>query len=478
MSELINVTTPIPGYDNAAGNRSIPTAANDPSIQNVPNPARVNRPDSKAGQEQDVGSQSRPLPLRYDSNFQAFLQRMRDSGDAVGEMARFFSVSSAVSSGLRAGTAADLAPLFQLLHMSEGQFLRFLSDQVASGSRFSGPLFSLLRAAYGSSDSAGMRSDILQFLKQYSDWSSTGHIENNILRSLNRAAGSMPKSWGGRVAEFMGLLQNSFASGDRAGALKLLQGQILPYLSDYVARSHDMGRVRSALTMLMLDIARYDSGSGEGVAQAFRQLLNHAPLQQTLGGLSDEDLWTLLKNSPYEKAAHGSVFADRLAGVADRALRGSTGAESQEVFHALVSSFLVNESVYMPVNHYLVPLVWNGRTMFSELWVDPDAERQEGQPREGGGARTLRLLLKADIQSLGLFDIVLTCRGTSVDLHVRCPQQVAPFSAVIQSALSGILADNGLEAGSIQVEKMDRPLTVSEIFPKIFDGRDSINVKA
>jgi hypothetical protein len=54
---------------------------------------------------------------------------------------------------------------------------------------------------------------------------------------------------------------------------------------------------------------------------------------------------------------------------------------------------------------------------------------------------------------------------------------VAPFSEVIRGSLTGILTDNGLNAGSVDVEKMVRPLTVSEIFPKIFDGKDSINVR-
>ncbi|MCI2106693.1 MAG: hypothetical protein LKK00_08255 [Intestinimonas sp.] len=480
MPEIMNVSNPVPGYDNAAGSRSIPNAANDPSIQNVPNPARVNRPDSKAAQQQDAGSQSRPAPLRYDSNFQAFLQRMQNSETSVVEMTRFLreGLQYVVSSGLKAGTAADLSPFLEMLHMSEGQFLQFLSDQVASGNRFYGPIFDLLRNTYFSSDSPGMHGDILQFLKQYSDWSSTGHIEDNLLRALNRATMSMPKSWGGKVVEFSSALQNGIAAGDRAGNLKLLQGQILPYLSDYVSRSHDMGRVRSALTMLMLDVARYENGSEEGVVQAFHQLLSHASLREKLGDLSDEALLNLLRNSAYEKASRNNTFADHLAASADRAFRGSTGAESQDVFHSLVSSLLVNESVYMTVNHYLIPLVWNGRMMFSELWVDPDAEQDGHQPHEDDRNRTLRFLFKADIQSLGLFDIVLTCRGTSVDLNVRCPERVAPFSDVIQNSLSGILTDNGLDVGSVQVEKMNQPLTVSEIFPKIFNGRDSINVKA
>ena len=117
--------------------------------------------------------------------------------------------------------------------------------------------------------------------------------------------------------------------------------------------------------------------------------------------------------------------------------------------------------------------------MYSEMWVDPDADRDVDQPfGQRGGARTLRFLLKADIQSLGLFDIVVTSRENSVDLAVRCPDSVAPFSEVIRGSLTGILSDNGLNVGSVDVGKMVRPLTVSEIFPKIFDGKDSINVRA
>ncbi|MPM37157.1 hypothetical protein SDC9_83763 [bioreactor metagenome] len=158
------------------------------------------------------------------------------------------------------------------------------------------------------------------------------------------------------------------------------------------------------------------------------------------------------------------------------ALRGSAGAEAQGRFGAMVASLLVNESVYMPLNHFILPLVWNERMMYSEIWVDPDADRDD-RPQEDG-ERTLRFLLKADVEPLGLFDIVITSRGSAVDLAVRCPESVAPFSDAIRASLSGILADNGFSAGSVDVEKMVKPLTVSEIFPKIFNGKDSVNVRA
>lgn len=486
MPDIMNVSKPVPGYDNAAGNRSIPNSVTDPNIQNVTDPSRVNRPDSNSGQQHSAGDEAQSPPLRYDSNFQSFLQRIRESGQSINsDLLRSIITGSqtVVSSGVQAGTAADLSQILNMLQMNEGEFLSFLKDQVTSGSRFSGPLFNVLRAAYHASDSPSMRGDILQFLKQYSDWSSTAHIEDNLLRSLNQITGSLPRSWGGKVLDFMGQLQNSMSAGDRAGALKLLQGQILPYLSDYVSRSHDMGRVRSALSMLTLDIARYADGAESGVLQAFRQLFNHAGLREAMGGdlrgAEDRALMRLLQNTPFEKMGKANAFAEQMATAADRALRGSAGAEAQETFRALVSSMLVNESVYMTVNHYIIPLVWNDRMMYSEMWVDPDADRDDDQPygnRDDGN--TLRFLFKADIQSLGMFDIVMACRGTTVDLAVRCPEKVAAFSGLVQTALNGILTENGLNVSSVQVEKMDRPLTVSEIFPKIFEGKDSINVRA
>lgn len=486
MPEILNVTNHAPGYDTAASSRAIPNSTYDPNIQNVPNPTRINRPDSNSGQQHGAGNDTNAPPLRYDSNFQSFLQRVTESGRNISsDFLRALADGSqtVISSGVRAGTAVDFSQILSLLQMSEGEFLKFLQEQMLSGSRFSGPFFSILRGAYHGANSQSLRSDILQFLKQYSDYSSTQHIQANLTRSMTRIVASLPRSWGAQASELSGQLQALMNAGDRAGALKLLQGQILPYLSDYVSRSHDMGRVRAALSMLTLDIARYENGSQEGVLQALRQLLNYPSLRSALGldaqSASDAVLLRLLHSTPFERLGRSSSFADRLADAADLAMRGGAGGDAQAQFQAMVSSLLVNESVYMTVNHYILPLVWNGRMMYSELWVDPDADRDDSRPfGQEDGERTLRFLLKADIQSLGLFDIVVASRGDVVDMAVRCPDSVAPFCGVIRASLASILAENGLKPNSIEVEKMVQPLTVSEIFPKIFNGKDSINVRA
>ena len=167
----------------------------------------------------------------------------------------------------------------------------------------------------------------------------------------------------------------------------------------------------------------------------------------------------------------------QLAATAARALRGEGGAEAQSTFRELVSALLINESVYMPVNHILIPLEWDGRMLFSELWVDPDADSGDGPTGDNDKERTLRFLFKMDIEGLGLFDIVLTCQEQRVGLQVRCPERVASFAGTMEQALGHILKENGLEPVQVQVGKMERPLTLSEVFPKLFEGKNGINVK-
>jgi len=226
-----------------------------------------------------------------------------------------------------------------------------------------------------------------------------------------------------------------------------------------------------------LDVARYENSSREGLLQAFHQLSAHASLRERLGGLSDAALLHLVEHSAFAKAAEQDQFAGQLARTAQRALRGGAGAEAQDAFRNIVSAFLVNESVYMPLMHLVIPLEWNGRMMFSELWVDPDAE---DNLKKGQGHRenTIRFLFKIDIQGLGFFDMVLTCQRENVDLQLYCPEAIASFAGTFQGELSRILTENGMNAGSVEVKAMEKPLTISGVFPRIFEGENSINVKA
>ena len=477
MPDLLGVTNPVPGHDTGNINRNLPTIPNDPRIQNAPDPTRVSGPDNRT-ERQDNGDTAGGA-LRYDSNYLTFLQRMNDTPgltQTMTEILRYYQ-GTVVSSGMGEGMAVDMAALLEMLKMDEGALNSFFQSQMAAGNRFTGPLFAILREAYGTGSSEVMRSSILQFLKRYSDYSSSQHVQGNLLRTLTRLTRSIPASYGNQLLGMVSDLEGKMAGGDRSGALKLLQNTIMPFLANYTSKTNDMGLSRSLISMLALDVARYENGSKEGLLQAFHQLNAHATLREKLGGLSDAALLHLVEHNAFTKAAAGDSFAEQLARTAQRALRGGAGAEAQDAFRNIVSAFLVNESVYMPLMHLVLPLEWNGRMLFSELWVDPDAE--ENMKRgQGHQDNTIRFLFKIDIQGLGFFDMVLTCRRDDVDLQLYCPQTVTPFAGVVQSEMTRILSENGMKPNVVQVQEMAKPLTISAVFPKIFEGANSINVKA
>ena len=472
MADLLGATNPVPGYDNTNVNRNIPISPNNNQVQNVPDLDRVTGADHRT-EQQDAGQAGEKI--RYDSNYQTFIQQLRQGQDGVKVLAKLLArEGTVVTSGMSEGIAEEMSQIMGLLKMDQGQLLQFLSAQMKAGTRFGGALFALLRNAYARADSAGVRGDILNFLKSYSDFSSTAHIEGNLLRNLAGMADAMPASWGDKLRQLLAQLENGVAAGDRQGNLNLIQQEVFPFMSSYVSTTHDLGTPRELLSLLALDVARYENGSEEKLTEAFHQLAGYGTLKSVLGAIDDKALLKLLQGSQFNEGTSAARFADHLAAAAARALRGEGSAEVQEVFRTLVKAMLINESVYMPLNHFLIPMEMDGRMLFSELWVDPDAEEK----KEGGqGEKCMKFLFKIDVQGLGFFDVILTNRERDVGIVVSCPEGVVPFSKEIEQNISKILTRNDLNPAAVSVRKMERPVTLTEVFPKIFEGKNSVNVK-
>ncbi len=473
MPDLLGATNPVPGQDR---NTIIQPRPDQQKIPNIVDPTRVTRPDGRT--EQQDNNLAGDGMIRYDSNFQVFLKRLRATPELADSLRKILSSlgETTVMSGIQEGTASEMSQLLSSLHMDEAEFLKFFTGQIKSGTQFGGALFTILRNAYNRAGSENVRNDILQFLKCYVDYFSSGHLEGNILSNLNRMAGAMPSSWAQKLSDMTQQLSQLMEGSDKQQALQLLQRGIFPYVSSYISRSHDMGLPRQLLTHLMLDVARYENGTHENVLETFHQIRGYGTLRQQLAPIDDKSLMMLLQTSRADKNSPAVRFADQLAKAAAHALRGGSG-ESQEVqqaYQEIMRAILINESVYMPLNHYFLPLFQDGKALFSEMWIDPDADRDADNGRRGN---TVKCLFKIDVEGLGMVDVILVSRDKEVDIQLNCSAQMIPFTKKIEEGIDSILRRNDLKPVRVAVRKMDRPVTLTEVFPKIFERRDSINVK-
>lgn len=476
MADLLGAANRVPGYDSSNNNRALPTTSRpgDPQIQNIPDPSRVGRADARTDQ-QAANDALQSNVLRYDSNLQTFLQRLQESPDLPELMAKTMTLmrSVAATPGLREGIAREISQLLEMLQLDEAGFQRFFMEQVQGGNRFVGPLFSLLRQAYGSLSGDHVRQSLLEFVKRYSDFSSTAHIGRSMLSLLHQMPDYLPKSWQARLAELTARLENGLASGSRAENLKLLQGEIIPYLGAYVERTHDLGPLRDLLNLLTLNVARYENGSEEQLLQSFRQMEGYSELLGGLNKLDDAAILKLLQENDFTRVA-GSRFADTLASTAAQALRGTYGPDVRDAFAEIVRSLLVQESVYMPLNHMLFPMEWNGKMMYSELWVDPDAPDKDSEKPDQS---KIQFLFKLDVESLGFLEISLSARQEQVDMRIYGPDAVSSNGPLIAEDLREILSHHGLNGKDIRVAKLEKPLALTDVFPNLFEGKRGVNVK-
>ncbi len=474
MANMLGITNPVPGQDRGNINPNQQLTTGDPRLQNVPDPTKITKSDNRSEQQSSSEGEGNKK-LHFNSNFASFAQKLIESKQLNETLAE---VMIRFSKGSEQGpVAAVLAEMMEMLKMDEGELQKFMTDQLGTGNRFSGALFNALREVFTSSTSQPLKEDVLQFLKNFSDFTSTDHVETNILRTMDKMTYTIPASYGNKLATMTGELAELLEKGDRQGALKLLQGKIIPFMGDYTKRTHDMGLSRTLISVLTYNTARLEGGSEEQLLASFHQLTSHAPLRAKLGGVSDEALLKLIQSSTFMQAEEINPFATLLVEATGEAMTGESGSELQEVFKQVLDTFLLNESVYIPLNHLTIPLDWDGKFLFSQMWVDPDAEDnlKKGKSQEDPIAK---VFLKMDVEGLGLFDLVVACKNSDTEMILNCPEEVAEHSKIVSKDIADILRDNGLNPQDIQVGKMHFPLQLAQVFPKIYEGENSIDVKA
>ena len=477
MPDLLGATNPVPNYDTSSTRITPPTPGGDTNIQNVVDPNRVVRPDGQEGQ-QGSGDAANSFGARFESNFMTFVQRLRGAQDLPQVFLQVLQGQTVeVSSGIRSGFATEMAQFLEFIRMDETELANFLENQMQSGSRFTGALFALLRGAYNDPATSEMtKNDILLFLRRFADYTSTEHIEANILRMTDEMTEALPGKWSQQLTDVLAQLENSIDAGDREGSLKLLREQVFSLVSKYVSMTHDHGLARNLLSAMTLDVARYENGNEDAMLEALRHLASSNVLPRELAELSNPELLRVLREADFFKATQSNAFAERMAKATHRALSGEAGVDMQEAFHHIMNSVLINESVYMPLQHYMLPMNWNGKLAFSEMWVDPDAERSNRRAKEAAGP-VQRVLIKMDIDAVGAFDVLIQNRSEGVSMLVTCPKSVAEHSPQITQSLRDIIARNGLSVEQVQVVEQHRPLTVSEVFPQVFERMSGVNVK-
>ena len=184
----------------------------------------------------------------------------------------------------------------------------------------------------------------------------------------------------------------------------------------------------------------------------------------------DQDLSRILetlKQSERERA-----FSDAFAALLLKGAKGQGGLENVQQFHNALDGMLLNESVYMPVLHLLLPFRFREKDVMSELWINPDSEKEGDM-----GGRRIKLLLKFDVQDLGGFQLFLSLQDRKVDMQLDVPEILVNKQDVIQKGIAEIFKKNGMGVNRFLVKGKDRDIEIQDAFPEIRERGHGVNVR-
>ena len=204
--------------------------------------------------------------------------------------------------------------------------------------------------------------------------------------------------------------------------------------------------------------------------QSFCKLLGYQGVRKVFGDMDESLVESVLHKAAGEKADWNRGFLDILRS----GMNGDSSMEAKQISRNVIQSILLNESVYMPVLHLMLPMVVEDKLMYSELWIDPD-DRGNAAEEEDGPA--VRALIKFDIEQLGFFDMFLLYRDGKMEMQLDIPDSLLEKEKEIRQNVGRILSENGIRLENLVTGSSRESIPITEAFPQITEKRSGVNVR-
>lgn len=472
MANILQVSPTTVNSDNRAlNNQEVRNLADSPQRPNPPPPSRVIRADSQeTGKTGTAAGEATCNVIDYESNYGAFIQKLADGWEHPKQLEQL--LFKAVNGFLFPEAMDDLAEqlLSSLQADTREELVELFMSRQAFQAKFSGPFFDSLRNILFHHASDDLKDAVMAFLKGYNDYSSGHHLLQQMRSLTDDISHLMLKHYQADFRQLADMMNWSAENGDTTANTRLLNGKLIPFLADYISRTHDYGALRDAVMLFILHAVKYQNGDGEKLQQLFEQMADNREFQFFFKGDARKGLEHAFEALAQQLKAGG--FAEVFATFLKKGANGQAGLDNIRHFYSILNGMLLNESVYMPLLHLLMPFRFQGKDVMSEIWVDPDAGKEQNP-----AGRSIKMLLRFDVQRLGRFELLLAFLNRQVDMQLFVPLILMGQMELIEKKVSGILKNNGLEINRLLVREKRDDLRLEEVFPEIREKERTINVR-
>lgn len=471
MPDNLQITTPI------SGNESI--GRTQPSRQGQPaapvDPARVAAPGTEKQPEQSGDFE---FLLNRSSVFSTFVEQLNQMPGLSDTMLKVLFDLFSKTNDPQAATdvSAAMRRLAQDLPMDRADMLDALQFQMKNQTKFSGTAFDALREIATRSPGGEFETRLAEFLKAYDGYFSVGDTTAAIAKELGRIARQIPAPHSTELTALAAGLKTDQALGSLPANLILLKEKVIPMLSRYVHTTNDFGPARDTVTLLLHDIARLNASSQGDLREKLASLLDYCRYELNFPPARMESLKALFQAqmTAQGQKPENPFFESLLTFLSDGARESGSGV-SQSLFRDTANALLLDQSVYMPFVHVMLPAAYNGKFLFSELWVEKVGE-QNGTGKTRQKDRPVHVYLKFEIKTLGAFAAEIVLAGRAAKVRLSCPAALEKNSAQIGSRISSIFTANGLTPESVELLPENSIAVEQQLMKKIYERKRGIDV--
>lgn len=475
MANILQVTTPSVNTDNRTilDSQEARNHAAGQRIQNPVDPTRVVRADGQEeGKSGTATGEGTYNVIDFASNYGAFVQKLSEGLKlpALLQQLLFQDLAGYLFADREAGGVLLEQLLAAIRVNTPEELLEFLKGQEGLQAKFTGPFFDGLRMIMNQNSSDTLKEAVMAFLRGCNDYSTGSHILKQMRTLTDDIGHLMLKQFRTDYTELLKAMNWEAENGDTAANTAVLNSRLIPFLSAYISRTHDYGSVRDAVMLLIYNAVKYENGGEERLWQLFDKMADNRDFAFLYKGDARADLQSAL--AAMGNRSMGDNFADLFSKLLLRGANGQAGLENIQQFYTIMNTMLLNESVYMPLLHLLVPFQYRGKEVMSEIWADPDAETDK--PEEG---RRIKMLLKFDVRTLGNFELVLSLQNRQIDMQLYVPAMMKEKAEEIQVNVSDIFKKNGFGLNRLLVREKTGELRIEDVFPEIREKERTINVR-
>lgn len=491
MADITKITTSMMPRENMGAHRPLTEQAFE-----VNDPTRVIKTENdRKLMDNDGGRTLRDMLGRA-----AMAPLLREGTETVRQLYRLVGM---IEMGISTSEVVGMDPIRNLLEsifVNPDQLAGLLLEQEEAATLFKGESFEILRDILTKFDgNPNVKQSIANLLKTFEF---NVNLENSIKTILHQCENLLDYLFSQDRAQFGDYLDNLASmllrgqeQADQTGrqlgasqyeglqlgvapreAAAMLKNNLLPLLGEIVVKYYQSESIRDMVMVVVHNLVRVDKGTPEALRDSVAELVDIlsrlANLHQNFEANLNE---ALARSASQAKFAENAVIEKLAAIIADTLRRSGENPNTLRQAEYLLMSMLQNQSSMMNLLHFMLPLNLPGEgRVYAEMYVDPDSEEaRRGKGEENGK----KIFIAAQSERHGTVEICFWENNERVELSMWCPQVLLNPLKGMRRALADVMLFHGYTLSSFNVEELNKPHSIIQIFPKLLERKVGIDVK-